>query len=168
MVENKILKNLSFNAEKGGLYFNEVRYLLIRPEVLVTFQKEVEEELGEKANIILFKSGFQGGMLSSKKFQSLYHFSNMETIHFMLEMGSQIGWGHFELERFDPVKRILSLKVYSSPFAETYGRSTEPVCHFIRGVMAGLTSFVFQKEVNASEVECHAKGDPSCKFEIMW
>jgi len=70
-MENKILKHLSFNAEKGGLYFNEVRYLLIRPEVLVTFQKEIEQELGEKAQIILFRSGFQGGMLSSKKFQAL-------------------------------------------------------------------------------------------------
>ena len=166
-MENKILKHLSFNAEKGGLYFNEVRYLLIRPEVLVTFQKEIEQELGEKAQLILFKSGFQGGMLSSKKFQALYHLSDTETVHFMLEMGSQIGWGHFELERFDPVKRILSLKVYSSPFAETYGSSKAPICHFIRGVMAGLASFVFQKEVEAKEVECYAKGDPFCKFEIM-
>jgi len=142
-MENEILKKLIFNEEKGGLFFKDVRYLLIRPEVLVAFQKEIEKEVGEKASQILFKSGFQGGSLSSKRYQEVYKFSDEEIVRFMMDMGPQIGWGRLELERFDPIKKYLSLKVYHSPFAEAYELSTRPVCHFIRGVMGGLGSVVF-------------------------
>lgn len=166
-MENKILKDLYFDDEKCGLFFQGIRYLLIRPEVLVTFQKEIENALDEKASMILFNSGFQGGVLSSKRYQEVYKFSNEEIIRFMLEMGGQIGWGRFELVRFDPVNFRLSLKVYYSPFAEAYGKSERPVCHFIRGVMAGLAFTIFNKEIYAEETDCLAKGDSFCRFEIM-
>lgn len=166
-MENRILKDLQFDNEKGGLFFQGVRYLLIRPEVLVTFQKEIEKELEEKAERILFNSGFQGGMLSSKKFKEDFHLSDEETIRFMMEMGGQIGWGRFELVRFDPLLSQLSLEVYFSPFAETYGKSEKSICHFIRGVMAGLAFTIFNKEISAVETNCLAKGDPFCTFELM-
>ncbi len=166
-MENRILKDLYFDNGKGGLFFQGVRYLLIRPEVLVTFQKGIEKELAGKAERILFNSGFQGGMLSSKKFKEDFQLSDEETIRFMMEMGAQIGWGRFELAGFDPVNLRLSLKVYSSPFAEAYGKSEKSICHFIRGVMAGLAFTIFGKEIYAEETNCLAKGDPLCKFELM-
>jgi hypothetical protein len=166
-MENSILKELSFAPEKGGLFYKEVRYLLIRPEVLITFQKEAEKELGEKAGHILFLSGFQGGSLSSKKYREVFHFSDEEILRFMIEMGPQIGWGRFELERFDPANKSLTLKVYHSPFAEAYGLSQKPVCHFIRGVLSGMASVIFEKESEIMETRCLAKGDPFCRFEIV-
>lgn len=166
-MKNRILKDLHFDDDKGGLYFQGIRYLLIRPEVLVTFQKEIEKEFPEKAETILFQSGFQGGMLSSKKFKELFQFSDEETIRFMMEMGGQIGWGRFELVKFDPLLLQLSLKVYFSPFAEAYGKSKKSICHFIRGVMGGMAFTIFRKEICAEEINCLAKGDPFCRFEIM-
>jgi hypothetical protein len=53
-MDNKILKELKFVAEKGGLFYRDVRYLLVRPETLAAFQKAIEEELGEKASQILY------------------------------------------------------------------------------------------------------------------
>jgi len=163
----EILKETRFDKKKGGLFYKEVRYLLIRPEVLITFQKEIEKELGEKASQILFESGFQGGSLSSKRYCEVFKFSDKEIVRFMLEMGAQIGWGRFELERFDSIKKYLSVKVYHSPFAEAYGVSEKPVCHFIRGVMGGLGSVVFSKEIQSQELYCLAKGDQFCQFEVM-
>lgn len=166
-MENKILKELFFDPEKGGLFYKEVRYLLIRPEVLVTFQKEIEKELGEKAARILFLSGFQGGSLSAKRYREVFNFSTEQIVQFMIEMGSQIGWGRFELERFDLSNKYLSIKIYHSPFAEAYGPSTHSVCHFIRGVLGGMASVIFKREVVVRELPCLAKGDPFCQFEMM-
>lgn len=165
-MKNEILGELSFDSEKGGLFYREVRYLLIRPEVLVTFQKEIERELRERAGRILFQSGFQGGSLSAKKYREVFHFSNEEIIRFMVEMGPQIGWGRFELEALNLVKKEFAVKVYHSPFAEAYGSSAVPVCHFIRGVLSGMATVVFEKEIQATEVLCFAKGDGVCKFEV--
>jgi purine catabolism regulator len=166
-MENQILKGINFSEEKGGLFFKEVRYLLIRPETLITFQRAIEREIGEKASQILYQSGFQGGSLSSKKYREVFGFSDEQIIHFMIEMGPQIGWGRFELERFDPSKKILIVRVYHSPFAEAYGASSSSVCHFIRGVLGGMVSVVFKKEIDAKELSCLAKGDECCWFEIM-
>jgi predicted hydrocarbon binding protein len=166
-MENQILKELVFNSEKGGLFYKEVRYLLVRPETLAAFQKAAEKEMGEKASNILYQSGFQGGTLSSKKYREVFGFSDEEIIRFMVEMGPQIGWGRFELERFDGNKKTLIVRVYHSPFAEGYGPSSKPVCHMIRGVLAGMTSLVFRKEIESKEVSCLARGDEYCRFEIM-
>jgi predicted hydrocarbon binding protein len=166
-MDNKIFKELKFVPEKGGFFYNEVRYLLIRPETLAAFQKAIEEEIGEKASRILFESGFQGGSLSSKKYREVFGFSDEEIIRFMMDMGSQIGWGRFELDRFDSAEKRLVVKVYYSPFAEAYGSSSKPVCHMIRGVLGGMASLVFGKEIESKELSCLAKGDECCRFEVM-
>lgn len=162
-----ILEEINFLPEKGGLFFQEARYLLIRPETLVTFQKAIEKELGGKASEILYQGGFQGGTLSSKRYREVFGLSDEKIIHFMIEMGPQIGWGRFELERFDPCQKNLVVKVYHSPFAEAYGPSTTSVCHFIRGVLGGMATIVFGREIVARELACISKGDPCCRFEMM-
>jgi len=166
-MENPILKELISNPEKGGLFYKEVRYLLIRPETLAAFQKAAEKEIGEKVSSILYQSGFHGGTLSSKRYREVFGFSDEEIIRFMVKMGPQIGWGRFELERFDGNKKVLIVRVYHSPFAEGYGPSSKPVCHMIRGVLGGMGSLVFRKEIESKEVSCLARGDEYCRFEIM-
>ena len=44
-MENQILKELTFDPEKGGVFYQEVRYLLVRPETLAAFQKAAEKEI---------------------------------------------------------------------------------------------------------------------------
>lgn len=167
MNQSAILEDLCFDPEKGGLFYKEVRYLLIRPEVIATFQKEVERELEMKAEQILFRSGFQGGSLSSKRYREVFSLKDHEIVRFMIQMGTQIGWGRFELEKFDPVNRLLSVTVHHSPFAMAYGASKTSVCHFIRGVLSGIASEVFKEEKEMKEVHCFAKADPFCRFESM-
>lgn len=162
-----ILKELNFVPDRGGLFYRDVRYILIRPETLISFQKAIEKELGGKASQILYQSGFQGGTLSSKKYREVFNFSDEEIIRFMMEMGPQIGWGRFELERFDSVQKHFIINVFNSPFAEAYGPSPSSVCHLIRGVLSGMASIVFRKEIEGKELSCLAKGDKFCRFDIM-
>lgn len=165
-MDNNILRELKFIPQKGGLFFKDVRYLLIRPETLAFFQKGIEKQLGEKVSAILYQGGFQGGSLSSKKYREVFGLSDEQIVHFMIEMGPQIGWGKFELETFNSREKLLIVKVYSSPFAEAYGPSPLPVCHLIRGVLNGMASIVFKKDVEAKELYCLAMGYECCKFEI--
>ncbi len=166
-MRNEIIQSLKSHPEKGGLYYKEVRYLLIRPETLVAFQKGTEREIGEKASQILYRSGFEGGTLSSRRYREIFGFSDEKIIRFMIEMGPRIGWGRFVLEDFDPLKKHLAVAVYHSPFAQAYGPSFSPVCHLIRGVVGGMASVVFSGEIEAKEPACLAKGDESCKFEVV-
>jgi predicted hydrocarbon binding protein len=166
MSENPILDGLSYDKSSGALLYKGVRYLLIRPETITGFQKAVTESWGEGADEKLFAGGFAGGSLSSKKYRELHHFTDYEIIEFMMNMGNQIGWGSFNLERYDPQEKRLRVSVAYSPFAESYGSSSMGVCHLIRGVLAGMASVIFETDCTSTETECLAKGDQRCLFVI--
>ena len=164
MTNNPILEELVYDPSSGSLRYNGVRYLLIRPETIAGFQKALFELHGEEIGSRLFQGGVAGGRKSAKKYRDIHGYSEREIIDFMLEMGNQIGWGHFSLDKYDPEMKYLGVVVKHSPFAEAYGDSAHAVCHILRGVIAGLASVLFSDSCTAAEVECQARGDDRCRF----
>ncbi len=166
MSENKIIDKMHYDPSAGSLLYNGVRYLLIRPETIAGFQKALVESYGEEVGDKLFEGGYNGGSLSAQKYRALHNLSEREVIEFMMSMGSQIGWGHFSLDEYDPEAKRLCVSVTHSPFALAYGISSHGVCHLIRGVLAGTAAVLFAGDCTAEEVECQAKGDRKCLFVV--
>ncbi len=165
-MDNSILADLHFDPTRGALLYNDVRYLLIRPETLIAFQKAAEEKLGVGADELLYAGGYTGGTLSAKRYREVFGLSDEQSVAFMAKMGMEIGWGRFTICRLDVTAAELVLEVASSPFAAAFGRAERGVCHLIRGVFAGLASGIFGREVEAREEECLAMQHPTCKFVI--
>ncbi|UCC66302.1 MAG: hypothetical protein JSW32_05310 [Deltaproteobacteria bacterium] len=163
---NAIIDSLIYDQESGSLLYKESRYLLIRPETIIGFQKAIEESLKEKADEKFYTGGFTGGFLSTKKYKELHSYSDREIIDFMMKMGAEIGWGRFKLEKYDRDKKILKVSVKDSPFATAYGKADKGVCHLTRGVMAGMGSALFEQNCTGKEIACAAKGDERCVFVI--
>lgn len=159
----QVAEKLQFDIEEGELSFNGVRYVLIRPETIVRFQKEVERAMGERTSSAMSKGGFEGGLLSTKAYKDRFGLSNKEVTEYMCNMGSQLGWGKFQLVELD---ERLVVEVHNSPFAEEYGSSESAICHMIEGVLAGLGSTVLESDVKSTEERCRAKGDEVCRFVI--
>jgi predicted hydrocarbon binding protein len=166
MAANSIIDEIEFDRESGTLSYKDVRYLLIRPETIVGFQKAIEKQDLKIGINALFQGGFQGGYLSAKKYKEIQNLSDDETIKFMMAMGAQIGWGHFKVDQYDFGEKKLQISVENSPFAVTYGDASEGVCHLTRGVLSGLATVLFSKTCTASEDKCRAKGDHHCVFVI--
>lgn len=166
MAANVIVENLTFDPSAGRLAYKDVRYLLIRAETIVGFQKAMEATDEKAAADALYQGGFQGGYLSAMQYKKIHRFSDRQALDFMMRMGTEIGWGQFRLAKFDSQKQALQVIVEKSPFGEAYGRSGRPVCHLITGVISGLASVLFKKECIAREVECLARGDADCVFSV--
>jgi predicted hydrocarbon binding protein len=168
MTDNSVLSELSYSPDRGALEFKGVRYLLIRPETLRSLQEAAEGELGApKAADLLFAGGFTGGKLSGQRYKQTLGLTTAEAVEFMCRMGGEIGWGQFRLVELDEAKSRLVAEVEHSPFAEGYDEPTQAgVCHLTRGVLSGLAAGLFEVEVKSNEVQCLAKGDPLCRFEI--
>jgi predicted hydrocarbon binding protein len=166
MSKNKIIDKMLYDQASGSLLYEGVRYLLIRPETIAGFQKALVKSYGKEAEDKLFEGGFNGGSLSAQKYRGLYKLSEREIVEFMMNMGNQIGWGHFSLNEYDPEAKRLCVSVTHSPFAQAYGKSTHGVCHLIRGVLAGMTTVLFAGNCTADEVECRARGDRRCLFVV--
>jgi son of sevenless-like protein len=165
--DNPILDELAYDQSSGALLYKGVRYLLIRPETIAGFHKAIASNCGNEADEGLFAGGYAGGSLSAKKYKALHRLSDTEIIEFMMNMGKQIGWGNFNLKRYDPTEKHLCVAVKHSPFAQAYGQSSQSVCHLIRGVLAGMASVLFGTDCLADEVQCRARGDDQCRFVIQ-
>jgi predicted hydrocarbon binding protein len=163
---NSILADLKFDDTRGALLYNDVRYLLIRPETLIAFQKAAEEKLDAGADELLFAGGFTGGSLSAKKYREVFGLTDAQSVEFMAKMGTEIGWGKISVSSFSVSSWTLELTIESSPFAAAYGKSNRGVCHLIRGVFAGLASGIFACAVESREEECRAMGHAECKIVI--
>jgi predicted hydrocarbon binding protein len=163
---NSILADLKFDDTRGALLYNDVRYLLIRPETLIAFQKAAEEKLGADAAELLHAGGFTGGTLSAKRYREAFGLSAEQSVEFMAKMGTEIGWGRFTVSSFSVSSYTLELIVESSPFAAAYGKSYRGVCHLIRGVFGGLACGIFGRDVESREEECLALGHARCRFVI--
>ncbi len=166
MSENSILENLEYDKISGSLTYKGVRYLLIRPETIIEFQKKMEESLGEKAKEGFYQGGFQGGFLSSKKYKEIFKFSNKQIIEFMTGMGTEIGWGHFSLDHFNFERGIIRVCVKQSPFIRPYEKSSTGTCDLIRGVIGGMASVIFNQTCTAYEIECTSKSSDKCVFLV--
>ena len=167
MSKNPILDQLLYDPVSGALTYRDVRYLLIRPETIVGFQKTIEKHSRTGAQEALFQGGLRGGYLSAKKYKEKQNLSNSETIRVMMAMGAEIGWGNFQLIDCDFESQKLKVRVINSAFAEAYGDSSEGVCHLISGVLSGLATVLFGQNCAASETECLAKGDAHCVFHVL-
>lgn len=165
-MSNSILDNLQFDRDRGALVYKDVRYLLIRPETLCAFQKAAEEQVGTGADELLYAGGYTGGTLSAKKYRELFGLSDAQSVEFMANMATEIGWGRTTVTHFDRTACELDLQIDSSPFAVAYGASDRGVCHLVRGVFAGLASGIFGRPVEAREQECVAMGHTHCKVLI--
>ena len=166
MNHNSIIDQLVYDASSGALTYRDVRYVVIRPETIVGFQKTIEKHSLNSAREALFQGGYQGGYLSAAKFKEQQNLSDTETIKFMMTMGAEIGWGHFKLLEYDLENRKLQVRVENSAFAQAYGDASEGVCHLINGVLSGLAAVLFGENCKGSEIECLAKGDRHCVFHI--
>ncbi len=166
---NSILDELEWDSNRGALTFEGVRYLLIRPETLVGYQRQLEAELGpEAAGRILFEGGRIGGRTSGQKYKDAFGLSDREAVEYMCRMGGEIGWGHFQLKRWAPEDGLFEVRVAASPFAEAYGGQAQSgVCHFTRGVLCGLGEGLFGAPAKGGEMACLAQGDEACSFRVV-
>jgi predicted hydrocarbon binding protein len=163
---NSILDSLEYDEGQGIITFKGVRYMLIRPDTVVDFQKAVEATVGEQTAEMMMAGGYTGGSRSSQRYKDVFNYSDEEIVAFMCNMGREIGWGDFEVEELDTDRRKLIVLVRNSAFAEAYGSAKRVVCHMIRGVMAGMAAGIFGTDVRSEETHCRAKGDELCRFVI--
>jgi uncharacterized protein len=167
MSERGLLDSFVFSEDSGTIHFNGVRYMIIRPETICTLQRMVEEKLGAAGADLFFESGLTGGRLSTVKYMQVFGHSAEGAVRYMCDMGGQIGWGKFVLEKYDLPSRKISIRVLNSPFALYYGESERPVCHFIRGIVAGIAFGAFGQFVEVMETHCLTKKDAFCRFETI-
>lgn len=149
---------LRYDARQGRLSLGEQPYLLIRPQTLAPLLLSDDPVVLR----LLDAGGREGGRLAAESTLGR-GLRGREALETLLEMGGAIGWGRMALLEWS--EQVIRVEVRHSPFAEAARSAQKPVCHLLRGVLAGMIAAIAGRPAECRETACEAGGDAACRFE---
>lgn len=162
---------LTPDTKSGILLLSNQPCLILRAEVIVSIQKQLEQTVGGSAKGILYLSGERSSDAGLKFLGGLTNGIPMpltlEGAKRIIDASALTGWGRTEILHFDPEKGRFTVARHNSPIANAYGPSKKPVCHFLAGWMAGIGRLLVGKELLCEEISCMAQGHERCEFELQ-
>ncbi|MFO0947320.1 MAG: SpoIIE family protein phosphatase [Planctomycetota bacterium] len=158
----------------GWLEWDSSRVCIFDAETeLDALHRAYFDEVGAGAANYLYLAGFRVAASWSSRLQGVGALSLMWA---SLDMLEQRGLGAFRVKEHDlesgRVTVAGSETMESWSWLRRHGKSKKSVCHYTRGLLAGLWCFSLGESVMSAsdlvcwEVECAAAGAKECKFEI--
>lgn len=172
-------EDVDFDRKGGEIDFKGTRYITIGAGILPEVLQELKGISGDVAKTIVYNAAFKDGKETvekalNTKFIDLIRKIGVATderiIKKVLETKvTEQGYGRGELVKFDKegtsVVRVHN-SFEASQVKKKYGEKDEPVCHDLRGLMAGGATAITKKKMKAKETKCEAMDDEYCEFEI--
>ncbi|MEM2980509.1 MAG: V4R domain-containing protein [Thermoproteota archaeon] len=161
MFDGLIIDELHFPLKVSG-----ERSFTFRVETFGGILKRLYEKFGTGAAVILYEMGMAAGESRAKSAVKKHRTDKLGILKLIMAERSAKGWCLAEVEDFSSKKAVLTVNdlFECMPFK---GKQDRAISHFFRGYLAGICQTLFGKEVSVTEVECIAKGDPVCKFNIQ-
>ncbi len=156
----KLRERLSFDAKRGEYRDGDIRYMMIRPDALMGLFAELPPPARGDALAAFARSVRRFGGRSARSYPAADAQALLEVI---AATAPELGWGVWDLRR---VGEELALKVDNSPFAAGAGRSDEPVCAPIAGMLTAVGEMALGGPVTVAETQCVAAGAPCCRFAV--
>lgn len=160
---------LNFPAQGGVIHLGPMRIVLMDAGALGLLRKELIENLGTSgARLLLSRFGFAQGWHAAESLGAVRWDTSDEwhnagsRLHMLLGFASEAEQTD---ERRDGVET--SHAVWKDSYeAEQHllqlGKSDEPVCWTLTGLISGYLSRVHDRDIHARESKCRAKGDTVC------
>lgn len=161
---------LAPDLASGVLRVSGEAAVIVRPEVIVNIQKQLEQTIGGSAKGIMYLSGERSSGAGLNPLGSLRSGSkgtfSIESAQRIIDASALLGWGRAEVALFDPDRGRFLFTIKNSPIAIAYGSSKKPVCHFLAGWIAGMGRILLAKELLCEEIACVAQGRDFCEFDL--
>jgi predicted hydrocarbon binding protein len=163
---------LKFDDAKGEIFLENNSNVMLSRGQVAWLQREFEKVAGPATSVIMYKAARLYSQLAVSNIKKvmikiLGMISEEIVAKEMLKQLSIWGYGHGEFLELDFSIPYAKIKVTNSFNAIGYEKVDKPVCHFLRGIIAGASSIVTGREMHCLEIKCVAKGDEYCEFEVM-
>lgn len=129
------------------------------------------ENQGEAGERLLAQLGQDAGRLAASALPPLIEQLGMTASGDLLARRMRdlqvMGWAMFERASVEDTSQgevILTDTFEAVPWK---GEASSPMCHFLRGFITGVFSFVWAHPVACHELECQATGAASCRFAFQ-
>lgn len=148
------------------------RAIIVRASILVSIVNRIKSIFGPEgssAQVILHQIGEAG---AQRVFESVKALTGVDFIRKnvarALNLFTAVGWGILHLEAVDLDTKTAEIHIKDGfECADSRNTSSAPQCHFIRGLITGWFSQLFETKIEVTETQCIAKGDPVCIFRVQ-
>ena len=162
--ENVEILGYKFIIDEGILKKGHVRNVALRAETISYFFDYLRknQDIGkEKCKQIIKEAGKITGQNFINEFENKI-LKHTPTIEEWVDYDSTAGMGRFKVDEY---RQYITVK--NSFVAYKIKSEDEPVCHFLEGYFEGILPTLLKEKVSISEIDCIAKDDKVCKFEII-
>ena len=166
-----IVEGFIVDTSSHPLVIGNERVILIESSGFKYLINELREKFGTAGEAVLYYMGYEMGLGYGQVHRKMGDQLGLTSPREILEKVSipifqGSGLGIFNITEYREKPLLLRIRVYRSfecELGREYGREYS---HIVRGILAGLTTNMFNREVAVREVRCIAKGDEYCEFEI--
>lgn len=155
---------LSHDPAAGTIHDDQVRYVLIRPDVLMGVARELDGVAPQRFLAALEASVFRHVQASLAGYQQNGRLEDRDALASIVPIAGSLGWGAWTVRRQPDGASIVEVR--GSPFAAGFGASPAPVCTPIRAVLRALTLASTGTESAVIEQHCCAQGGEVCRFHV--
>ncbi len=154
-----------------------VRGLHVTEDFVVGLQQGLEEEVDDAAGLVMYRAGYEWALQDMKAFDARFaaEFGGQTTltkanVFFVLESWwwplTAEGWGTWRVDLSRRKEGLIFVDVFDSAVAKSIGNIGKPVCYLYAGMLAGVFTYLSQRELSGIEIQCYAMGADFCKFLI--
>ena len=147
------------------------RAIIVRASILVSIVNRIKSIFGPEsrsAQVILHQIGEAGGecVFNSVRAMTSPDFIRNNVAR-ALSLFTAFGWGMIEVKAVNLNARTAEIHIKDG-FESVDSRNTPTTdqCHFIRGLLTGWFSQLFEQKIDITETHCVAKGDSFCIFQV--
>jgi predicted hydrocarbon binding protein len=148
----------------GEISDGGIRYVLMRPDVLMGLARELVEVGPDVFLKALEKSTFVNGMRSFERYRDQGRFEGSDALATTCKIAASLGWGEWAVHEQPGGTRFIEVR--NSPFAAGFGASTIPVCAPIVGILKALTVVCHGPAGHVEEIACCSQGADVCRFHL--
>ncbi|HUN74905.1 MAG TPA: V4R domain-containing protein [Steroidobacteraceae bacterium] len=148
----------------GEITEDGIRYVLMRPDVLMGVAHELEHVSTQRFLEALERSAFRHVQSSFSRYQAKQPLSGTDFVASTCQAAERLGWGVWSTGR--ELSKSLIVEVRNSPFAAGFGVSQIPVCAAIAGILRAVALTAYGVDGPVIELACASQGAPTCRFEI--
>lgn len=157
------------DLERDRLSFRNMDVILISRLGYPFIQKKIEEIMGPSTDVLQYEINSKMIIKAFPQLlQGMNSLNERELANKLLEICSEMGYGVLEDIEFPEEEELpFRVKIRNCFNTCVYEQKTEkPVCHQMRGMIAGIFELAYLKKMYCNEVMCSAKGDELCIFEV--
>lgn len=156
-------RDISWKPADGALYQSDIRYVLMRPDVVMGTIKHV----ASPADLIeaMRNSAFEHAINSFNSYRETGAVENSDPVEHCCIMAGQLGWGRWEI--VDKLSDGYVIDATNSPFAIPLKGVDLVMCGWITGILQAITTAHGYPNAHVDETACAAQGNESCRFTIL-